>query len=162
MTNTEKIKIHKRLTQILALCLIFVFVSCQSEQDIIDGVEKLNATCPYTLHIDSDGVVVNKVAYENHSIVFYADMDEEKVKRNIGEFSYQLVRALETSQKFTKDMIHECLSPDKEELYFKNITDNLASNLELTYKVILTGTISKQTIELSMSWIDYKYMYVAK
>ena len=138
----------------LLLMLISVFLLCSCKQiaqsSIENSVEDLNDRCPIRLgKVD----VLKKVEYRNNAICFYVTENEDGGV-NFGSFSAEQKERAENSIDFKRQAVGMCLANEIVQKELNNITETMADEVGLTFRVFIKGSDSQSVLKTELSWSE--------
>jgi len=139
----------QKISLLLAVITFFILASCKqiAGASIENSVEDLNEKCPIKLgKVD----VLNKVEYRNNAICFYVTEDEDEA--DISQLSTQEKERIENSMEFKRQAIGMCFANDIVQKELNNLTETMADEVALTFKVFIKGATSKGVLKTELSW----------
>lgn len=134
---------------LLAFIATFLLCSCKqiAESSIDNSVENLNERCPIRLgKID----VLKKVEYRNNAICFYVTEEEDDV--DFGSLSPEQKAKAENNLDFKRQAVGMCLANKNVLEELNNITETMADEVGLTFRVFIKGGTSKSILKTELSW----------
>ena len=135
--------------------LLFTFItilllsSCKqiAESSIESSIEDLNERCPVRLgKVD----VLKKVEYRNNAICFYVTEEEEN--EDFGQFTPEQKEKVENSLDFKRQCIGMCISNKIVQEELNNLTETMAEEVGLVFRVFIKGGTSKSVLKTELSW----------
>ncbi len=135
--------------------LLFTFItilllsSCKqiAESSIESSIEDLNERCPVRLgKVD----VLKKVEYRNNAICFYVTEEEEN--EDFGQFTPEQKEKVENSMDFKRQCIGMCISNKIVQEELNNLTETMAEEVGLVFRVFIKGGTSKSVLKTELSW----------
>ena len=134
---------------VIALITIFFLCSCKqiAQSSIESDVEKLNERCPVRLgSID----ILKKVEYKNNAICFYVTEEEDKV--DFSSLTPEQKTKAENSMDFKRRAVGMCLANKIVLEELNNITETMADEVGLSFRVFVKGETSKGVLRTELSW----------
>ena len=136
---------------LLAFITAFLLCSCKqiAESSIENSVENLNERCPIRLgEID----VLKKVEYRNNAICFYVTEVEDEVY--FSSFTPEQKVKAENSMDFKRQAVGMCLTNKIVLEELNNITETMADEVGLSFRVFVKGETSKGVLKTELSLKD--------
>lgn len=134
---------------LLTLMSIFLFCSCKqiAETSIERSVDNLNKRCPVRLgKVD----VLKKVEYRNCAICFYVTEEENDIE--ITSLTPEQKEKTENNLEFKKQAIVMCVTNNVVNEELGNITDTMADEVNLSFRVFIKGATSGGILKTEFSW----------
>ena len=141
----------QKISLLFAIAIIFLMGSCKqiAGASIESSVEDLNERCPIRLgKVD----VLNKVEYRNHAICFYVTEDEEDA--DFGELTPEQKEKVENSMDIKRHFVGMCISNKVVQEELNNLTEAMAEEVGLVFRVFIKGGTSKSVLKTELSWQD--------
>lgn len=128
---------------------VFLLCSCKqiAESSIESSVKKLNERCPVRL---GKFDVLKKVEYRNNAICFY--VTEEEVNEDFGQFTSEQKEKIENSIEFKREAIGMCIDNKVVQKELNNLTETMADEIGLIFRVFVKGGTSKSVLKTELSW----------
>jgi len=148
--NETKMIIMKKTNWLLALIAVVLMCSCRqiAQSSIESSVEDLNERCPIKLgKVD----VLKKVEYRNNAICFYVTENEER-DTDFSSLTSEQIEKAENSLDFKREMVGMCLANKVVLEELDNITETMADEVGLTFRVFIKGGTSKRVLKTELSW----------
>ena len=148
--NETKMIIMKKTNWLLALIAVVLMCSCRqiAQSSIESSVEDLNERCPIKLgKVD----VLTKVEYRNNAICFYVTENEER-DTDFSSLTSEQIEKAENSLDFKREMVGMCLANKVVLEELDNITETMADEVGLTFRVFIKGGTSKRVLKAKLSW----------
>lgn len=148
--NETKMIIMKKTNWLLALIAVVLMCSCRqiAQSSIESSVEDLNERCPIKLgKVD----VLKKVEYRNNTICFYVTENEER-DTDFSSLTSEQIEKAENSLDFKREMVGMCLANKVVLVELDNITETMADEVGLTFRVFIKGGTSKRVLKTELSW----------
>lgn len=139
----------QKVSLLFAIMAVVFISSCKqiAGASIESSVEDLNERCPIRLgEVD----VLNKVEYRNNAICFYLTEDEEG--EGFARFTPEQKEKIENSLDFKRQAIGTCLTNDVVQEELNNVTETMADEVGLTFRVFVKGKTSKHVLKTELSW----------
>lgn len=148
--NETKMIIMKKTNWLLALIAVVLMCSCRqiAQSSIESSVEDLNERCPIKLgKVD----VLKKVEYRNNAICFYVTENEER-DTDFSSLNSEQIEKAENSLDFKREVVGMCLANKVVLEELDNITETMADEVGLTFRVFIKGGTSKRVLKTELSW----------
>lgn len=142
---------------LLTFISAFLLCSCkQVAQSVIEsGVDDLNDRCPIKLgKVD----VLKKVEFKNNAICFYVTEEEQDI--NFGSFTPEQKEKAERDMDFRRGTVGMCLNNETVQEELNNLTDAMAEEVDLKFKVFIKGATSQSVIKAELSWREIQELKV--
>lgn len=137
------------------MCIYCTCTSCQSsEQKVTDAVNQVCSSCPIEI---SKLSTISKVEFVNNEIIFYTIYIESE--ESFQNYTYQDLKRIESNPKFVKGVMHDIFRQPIVKDAFKDISLNVAEEIDLRLKAIVKGNTSDLEIVCKMSWRDVLQKY---
>lgn len=132
--------------------IVLLLSSCSDivNYSINDRVEELNKKCPISLEFFDE---ITKVEYRDGVISFYVTYDETKFNNS------KLRNLIQNDRKFRKACVSFCLSNNiVKEVLLDHVTETMAKEVNLSFRVILIGLNSNEEFEVDAIWEELRSM----
>ena len=132
--------------------IVLLVSSCRdiANNSINDRVEELNKKCPISLEFFDE---ITKVEYRDGVISFYVTYDETKFNNS------KLRNLIQNDRKFRKACVSFCLSNNiVKEVLLDHVTETMAKEVNLSFRVILIGLNSNEEFEVDAIWEELRSM----
>ena len=132
--------------------IVLLLSSCSDivNYSINDRVEELNKKCPISLEFFDE---ITKVEYRDGVISFYVTYDETKFNNS------KLRNLIQNDRKFRKACVSFCLSNNiVKEVLLDHVTETMAKEVNLSFRVILIGLNSNEELEVDVTWEELRSM----
>ena len=132
--------------------IVLLLSSCSDivNYSINDRVEELNKKCPISLEFFDE---ITKVEYRDGVISFYVTYDETKFNNS------KLRNLIQNDRKFRKACVSFCLSNNiVKEVLLDHVTETMAKEVNLSFRVILIGLNSNEELEVDAIWEELRSM----
>ena len=131
------------------LGLLLLVTSCQSSDQVISSsVEKLNYVCP--IEFENKVGNIEKVEYNSSTITFTLVLNKYTILED--DLSNNAPHTIESDPEITRQVFSQCFSDIYVMGAFKNITQTMAQEVDLSFRAICKEEDSPNNYIFEIPW----------